>query len=226
MSQRHYAEFYTDIVGADSGDENENDDADNLDDDDLDEDEDDDNDGEEVTVESLQEKLAAAEEERERVHRRMRRADRAKSKADAELAALREGGQRELAEARDEVERLRAEVASLKGEDSVTTIREEFRDSALFEWHNPKLAFSLLDISDVDVEEGKVDPASLKDAVSKLAKEHPYLVKKSDPNGSDDEGDDEDKTPKRRSGTHTQPANKRDKRRSSIAAKYGIRGRI
>jgi len=45
------------------------------------------------------------------------------------------------------------------------------------EWHNPKRALGMLDLSDVKVENGKVDADKIKKKIEQLAKDEPYLVK-------------------------------------------------
>lgn len=219
-----------DIVGMDSGneeDEEDTEDVDENDDSDDDADGDGDDSDDEDTVESLREKLATAEEERDRYFRRMRRADRAKSRADNELKALRDGGSKELADARAEVESLKAKLASLDGTDTKVLIREEFRDFDSVKWHNPKLAFELLDLSEIDVEDGKVDAASLKDAVTKLAKDHPYLVKKSTKDDGDD-GDGSEDSVRQPSGARSLNSRKKKQqaRTSELKDRYKITGRI
>jgi len=229
MSQRLRITGLPDIFGADGGkNEDEDEDADEREDEDLDEDEDEDDEPEE-SVETLKEKLAKAEAERERAHRRMRRADRAKSKADNELATLRNGTQKDLADANAEIERLKAELAQKSGTDTTSIVREEFRDNTKVKWHNPKLAFELLDLDEVDVDDnGKVDAASLNDAIEKLAKDHPYLVKTDKAGDSEDEDEEEDKRPKPRSGSQPSGSRKsaRDKRNQEIASRYKISGRV
>lgn len=191
-----------DVVGADSGNENEEDVDEDLDDDadDADDDEDEDeSEDEPKTAKQLKADLAAANAAAARADRRMRRADRAKSKALNELTSLKTGGAKELADAQKKVQELEAALAAATGTDTTSAIREEFRDSDKYAWHNRKLAFSLLDISDVDVDEnGNVDAESLTDALDKLAKDHPYLIKTAKAaEPDDDDDDDEPKAPAR-----------------------------
>lgn len=223
MSQRHLTHTFADIFGRDPEDENENANEDNLDEDDLDEDDEDED--EEDTVESLKEQLATAKKEYDKVHRRMRRADQAKATAEKKLADITNADQNALAEAQAEIERLQGEIASLKGEDTRSLIREEFRDSELVKWHNPKLAFDLLDLEEIEVENGKVIADTLEDAIKALAKDHPYLVK-TESQSDEDEDDEEEDKPKRRSGNPHGSRKNRDKRSAALASKYGISGRI
>lgn len=220
MSQRRRAfrlsdgTIVYDVLGADSGDENEDEDEDDdLDEDESDEDEDEDesdDDGESSKDKkrrtraeleaALTEALAAAE----RATRRMKRADRAKSKTVNELNALKTGTAKDLADAQAKIADLEGQLASKSGTDTTSLIREEFRDSDLYDWHDRKVAFGLLDLSEVDVDDdGNVDADSLKDAIEALAKEKPYLIKtkaKAKDEDEDDEDEDDKDTKGRRSG--------------------------
>ena len=233
------ADLVDDIIGADASSEDENDggtedlngeSVDSDDDDSDDEDEDDDEDDDDPA--KLKSNLEAVTAERDKYFRRMRRADRAKSKAENELKILQEGGSKELADARAENEKLKAQIASMEGTDHTAIIREEFRDYQDVKWHNPRLAFELLDLNEVDVDDnGKVDAASLKDAVAQLTKEHPYLVKNESSKtgeGNDENDEDQDKERQTPSGTRSSGSRKSrsNVRRKQIADKYGIRGRI
>lgn len=235
------ADLVDDIIGADVSSEDDSDnDTEDLDgadgnddsDDDSDEDDDDDDSEDDDDPAKLKTKLEEAQAERDKYFRRMRRADRAKSKAENELKVLREGGSKELADARAEVEKLKAQLASMEGTDRTAIIREEFRDYHDVKWHNPRLAFELLDLDEVDVDDkGKVDAASLKDAVTQLAKDHPYLVKKDSPSGGEDNDEDnegQDRERRTPSGARSSGSRKSRStvRRKQIADKYGIRGRI
>lgn len=212
MSQRHRSfrlsdgTVVFDIIGSDSGNENDEDIDDEELDDDIDDDDDDELDGNDSStkakksVTQLEAELAEAIAKADRADRRMRRADRAKSKTVNELNALKNGGQKELAEAQEKIAELEARLSSMSGTDVASAIREEFRDIDTYDWENRKLAFSLLDLDEVDVDDnGAVDIASLKDAVEKLAKEHPYLVRKSQDKVAT-ENEDEDEQPAAKSG--------------------------
>lgn len=218
-----------DIIGADSGNEDEGDDDEDDDaDDDNDEDEsDEDEDEDEDDVEKLKADLAAAEKARAKADRRMRAADRAKIAAVNELNALKQGGKKELADAQEKITELQAKLDAAAGTDSTALIREEFRDLADFAWHDPKVAFSLLDLAEVHVENGKVDVDALKDAAEDLAKEKPFLVKKAEKPGDGDEDEDEsDRKPKPKSGQHQRRQNPNTKRQKALTDKFRMGGRI
>lgn len=211
MGQRRHAFTLSDgtviygIIGADSGDEEDDDDEDEdvEDEDDSDDDEDDDEAGSsgKKTRKQLEQELADAAEERDRAIRRMKSADKAKAKAERERDALKNGGTEALTTAQARVTELEAELAARSGTDKSSIVKEYFNDSDQFTWHERKVAFSLLDLDEVDVDEdtGKLDEASLTSAIKKLAKEHPYLVKPA-VSTTDDEDEEEDTKPKPTSG--------------------------
>lgn len=232
MGQRHRAVTLSDgtvvydVLGAEGG--NEEDDIDP----DLDDDEDEDLDGEEdedesgtddPTVDELKSALAEAEAKAERADRRMRRADRAKSKALNELNELKKGGGKELADAREEIARLQQEIAARSGSDDKSLIRDEFLANDKYTWANRKTAMQLLDLSEVDIIDGRVDPESLTDAMDKLANEHPYLVVKAPaPKREADvtEDEDEDVRPSGRQPRTGRRNNRNRTDRQALEKKY------
>lgn len=184
MRQRHAAirlsdgTLIYDVFGADSGDEQEEE----LDDSELDSDEDDESEDEDnsESVEELKAKLAAAQLAASRAERRMRNADRAKSKEVQKRQQIENAGKSELQLAQEELETLRQELAQKRIDENSIVMREAFRDLDGYEWHDRKLAFSELDLSEVEVDEkGNVDEDALKEAVEALAKNRPFLLKTS-----------------------------------------------
>ena len=208
------------IFGAEP-DEDENDDVDNdeedsnSDSDDPDSPSDDDEDNEEPeeeeTIESLKSKLEAAEEARRKAHRRMQRADRAKALANKRIAELENGDSaKELTAARQRITELEEQIANASGVDKTSLIREEFRDLTAGHWHNVKLAFSQLNLDDIEVDDdGNVNTEDLKDAISDLKKSHAYLLVS------------EQKTPSQRSGQHS-GRRKQKSTKEDLVRKYPI----
>lgn len=204
MRQRHRTirlsdgSIVLDVFGADSGDENEDIDDDDLDDDESDEGDDDDESNDDDSKDKAKKsrkqyetELAEAEAKADKEHRRMVRADRAKSKAVNELNALKTGSAKDLADALAKVTVLEAQLAASAGTDPTAIIREAFNDDETYSWNNRKLAYSLLDLDEIDIDDkGKMDAASFKDAVKQVATDHAYLVKVVPANNTDD-GDDE-----------------------------------
>ena len=192
-----------DILGADNDDDSDDEDEDDDDTDgDDDEDEDDDSDGddeddsdededEEETVESLKKKLADAEEERDRAIRRMKAADKTAIAANKKADQLRDSSQvaKDLSAAQAEITELKDKLAKASGQDKASIVREAFRDLTTHDWHDPKVAFQLLNLDEVDVDDsGKIDESSLKYAVKQLVKNHAYLVREKGNKGTSASG--------------------------------------
>lgn len=192
-----------DILGADNDDNSDDEDEDDDDTDgDDDEDEDDDSDGddeddseddedEEETVESLKKKLADTEEERDRAIRRMKAADKTAIAANKKADQLRDSSQvaKDLAAAQTKITELEDKLAKASGQDKASIVREAFRDLTTHDWHDPKVAFSLLNLDEVDVDDsGKIDESSLKYAVKQLVKNHAYLVREKGNKGTSASG--------------------------------------
>lgn len=192
-----------DILGADSDDDSNDDDEDDDDTEGDDEDdEDDDSDGddeddsdddedEEETVESLKKKLADTEEERDRAIRRMKAADKTAIAANKKADQLRDSSQvaKDLSAAQAEITELKDKLAKASGQDKASIVREAFRDLTTHDWHDPKVAFTLLNLDEVDVDDsGKIDESSLKYAVKQLVKNHAYLVREKDSKGTSASG--------------------------------------
>lgn len=192
-----------DILGADNDDDSDDededeDDTDGGDDDDEDDDSDgddeddsDDDEDEEETVESLKKKLADTEEERDRAIRRMKAADKTAIAANKKADQLRDSSQvaKDLSAAQAEITELKDKLAKASGQDKASIVREAFRDLTTHDWHDPKVAFSLLNLDEVDVDDsGKIDESSLKYAVKQLVKNHAYLVREKDSKGTSASG--------------------------------------
>lgn len=234
MSQRRSYVFAADgtvifdVLGADPDGETiedeDLDEGDGTDGEDEGEDEGEEDENSEETVESLKTALAEMTEKHDRVFRRMQRADRAKTLANQKLKDLESGdGAKLLAAANAKIAELETKLSSAGGQDKSSIVREEFRDTAGFSWHNPKLAFSLLELDEVDVDEktGKVDSASLKDAMKDLAKAHPYLVKTEEKKPENDD-EDTDKPEPTASGSRTAGKRRKTVDEKALARKYAV----
>lgn len=193
MSQRRRAitlpngEVIFDVIGADPGDEDEQDEDE---DESTDEDDEDEDESEEPTIESLQAQLAEETSKRERAERRMKAADKAKTKEverrqelEAQLAGktpkskTNEDGD---AEVDSEKEELKKQLADLQRKTQNQTVFDAFREASDVSWQNDRVAFGQLDLSEVVDDEGAIDSAALKDAIKDLKKGHAYLVKPAD----------------------------------------------
>lgn len=188
------------------GAEPDDDDADDQDD--LDDDEDDEDDesatgadkskakakDKEGDDDDLKDRVEDAEARAARYKKRMQAADRKNSELAARVAALEKGKgegdkdgepSKELTEAKQEVESLRAANSTLRVENS-------FLLNNKFSWHDPEdvLALVLKD-EDVEVDEdGNVE--GMEAALKRIAKKKPWLVKQADSTGDDDGDDDDD----------------------------------
>lgn len=218
-----------DDTDEDESDEDENDDESGSDEEDED---DSDGDDDEDSVEDLRSQLADAETARRKAHRRMQRADRAKALAEKQVKELKKSDDKKALAQRDaRIEELETQLAAAGGNDKTSTVREEFRDLTGFKWHNPRIAFSLLELDEVDVDEkGNVDSESLTDAVNDLAKSHPYLLvddSKGSGKGEDDDDDEDDAGDQRKpsSGFHSNGRRRKKKiDRKSMSSKYPVLG--
>lgn len=106
------------------------------------------------------------------------------------------------------------------------TIRTEFNDlladpKQKIKFIDPKAAFRLLDLDDVEVDEDG-DVEGLEDAIKDLAENSPYLLVKAKTKDDEDE-DDEDERPRRRAGQRTSSSrNTKKANRDALVKKYGI----
>lgn len=130
----------------------------------------------------------------------------------------------ELREARDKADKLSTTQQRL-------VLENAFLRCNVVDWVDSDDALSLVDLSDVDVDEdGTVDRRALRAALKDLAKRKPHLVKKPQVSDQDeDEDEDDDQEPRsRRSGA---PMNGRrkgsrgDTSRTELAKKFPVLGR-
>jgi len=107
----------------------------------------------------------------------------------------------------DEVKTLKQQLAERDVKIVAQTLRNEFLSSKEHAWQDPKDAFKLLDLSEVEIdEEGDIE--GLDEAIKALAKAKPYLLLKED---ADDDSDDEDEDDKPRTRKTGQPPRRKKK---------------
>lgn len=162
-------------------------------------------------------------EEYEKVLRRMQAADEAKGKAEKRIRELDDAEKSELEKAQrdlNEAQR-RAEAAEAAAHKALLSM--EILKFPGFVWHDPEVVLALVDMDSIEVaEDGKVK--GVKDALSKLAKEKPFLLK-GKPEGSGSE--DGKKTGGQQNGAsghnpqNTKPDDK-NARRGELAKKYRL----
>jgi hypothetical protein len=223
-----------DDVDDDDADDDDDDDSDDDDDDDDDDDEDDEDDKGKRKPSAerrrIRELIAESTKHRKRASERGRRI----AELEAEVAQLKKGSKAKGKDDEDDSDEDDSEAAKLKEENEKlqqrvvqSTLRTEFTDlttgpKALAEFKNPKAAFRLLDLDDVEIDEDG-DIIGLDEAIKALAKSEPYLLAdKAKQEDDDEDDDDEDKPRRRRTGT---PAggNKRKKgnpNREKLLSKY------
>lgn len=130
----------------------------------------------------------------------------------------------ELREAKQKADKLSAAQQRL-------VLENAFLRCNVVDWVDADDALSLVDLSDVDVDEdGTVDRRALRAALKDLAKRKPHLVKKPTVSDQDDDDeDDDDQEPRsRRSGAPMNGRRKgtrQDASREALAKKFPVLGR-
>lgn len=218
---------------ADDDDDTDDDDSDESDDDDDDADDDEDTDKGSKKPDARARRLQelAAEAKRHRLKARDYRKERDDALAEVEKLKNGKGKPKEKdttddADSDDKGDDAAAELKSKNAELEeklvAQQLRSEFNDlvtgsNAIAQFANPKTAFKLLDLDDVEIVDGDIE--GLEDAIKALAKSDPYLLAKDD----DDEDEDEVSDRRRRRSTG-QPTggrkSKADPNREALISKY------
>lgn len=116
-------------------------------------------------------------EEFEKLQERMKAADRAKAKAEAALKERERKEMGELERAQAEVKDLTVERDTLRTQLQQTRIENAFLSNNKYSWVDPSDALRLMDMDGVEInDDGKV--TGLAEAIEKLAKAKPHLLKK------------------------------------------------
>lgn len=153
-------------------------------------------------------------EEYEALERRMKAADKRATDAETKVKEYEDKDKDELTKATDKVTELENDVKGLS--EAVTTLRieNEFLASNKYTWHNPKRALSLVDLSEVTIDDdGKV--VGLDKALDALAKSDAYLLK----TGKDGEEEEiEGGKPNGSSGSPVGSGSSKDKKAADAAA--------
>lgn len=121
-------------------------------------------------------------EEHEKALERMRAADRAKSEAENKLKERERKDMGELEKAQADVKDLTAERDSLRNQLNDVRLENAFLSNNKHSWVDPQDALRLLDMEGVEIKDDKVH--GLAEAVDKLAKAKPHLLKKDDGDGN------------------------------------------
>lgn len=192
------------MLGEDDQDEDDDDDTSGDDDgDESDDDDDDEEDGDDKSKSKSKESRRIKELSDENARWRVKYRNRGKriTELETEVAELKKGKPASKKKDEDEDDasgaaedsELKTENEKLKEKLVTQSIRMEFNDlvtgsDALAKFKNPKTAFKLLDLSEVEIDEDG-DITGLDDAIKALAKSDPYLLDKGkDEDDEDDEG--------------------------------------
>lgn len=131
-------------------------------------------------------KIAALAEEKDRHVRRRQEAERERDEAKQRLAELEGKDKTDLEKAQSRVTELESENEALHDSLRTTRLENAFLTDNSYEWHNPRRALSLADLSEVEIDDdGKVH--GLKQALDALAKSDAYLLKSKKGDETEDE---------------------------------------
>lgn len=121
-------------------------------------------------------------EEFEQIKRQLQAADQNRAKAEAEAKALKdaqlsaeEKTKQDLKEAQDALAKREQDLRNAK-------IQNAFLTDNTYQWHDPKAALKLADLSAIKVEGDKVE--GLKEALKAVADAFPFMVKPKEENNS------------------------------------------
>lgn len=120
-------------------------------------------------------------EDYDKLQERMRAADRAKSEAENKLKERERKDMGELERAQAEVKDLTAARDALQTELNDVRLENAFLSNNKHTWVDPSDALRLMDMEGVEIKDGKV--TGLAEAVDKLAKAKPHLLKKDEGSG-------------------------------------------
>lgn len=188
-------------------------------------------------------KITALTEEKDRHYAKRKDAEQKAADLQRERDDLLKWKEEQENAKKSDLEKLQGNVDKLTKanetlQDTVNRLAVEnaFHTANTVQWHNPKRALASLDLSDVKVENGKVDVNAIKAKIEQLAKDEPYLVKNGEGEGGNSNsgsGSDSSKDKgKKVSKTGTPPGgNDNDAGKGndleSLAKKYpALRGRL
>ena len=118
-----------------------------------------------------------SEEEFQTILRRLEAADKAKGEMEKRLRAIDDKDKSELEKAKQELQELkdradRAEAAALQARLAAEILRFPG-----FVWHDPEAVLKMVDMEMISVDPDTDKVVGVKDAINKLAKDKPYLLK-------------------------------------------------
>lgn len=170
-----------------------------------------------------QKRIAALEEEKQRFYDQRDEARKELKDAKAEIAKLKKDGTPDEA-LKAEVETTTKANEKLTAENTRLRLENAFLTENGFDWVDPKAALRLADLDSVEIDEKTGKVVGLNSALTKLAKDSPYLLK---PKADDEDKDGKDKDGKpapRRTGQQprggTQKEADQAAREAKLRAKY------
>lgn len=163
----------------DGDDDDDSDDGDDDNTDDSGDGEDGDDDGDDGSDDD-DDKVTKAE--LESAQKRMKAADQRAAKAEKALKDIEDSKKDDLTKAQDRVKELESENGELKSTLQSERLNNAFLSANKHTWHKPSAALKLAQsegyLDDVIKDDGTVDEKALGSALTKLAKDNEYLIKK------------------------------------------------
>lgn len=164
-----------------------------------------------------QKRIAALEEEKQRFYDQREELKVQLKEKDKEIAKLKKDGTPDdaLKSANDELTKTNDKLAA---DNTRLRLENAFLTENGFDWVDPKAALRLADLDAVEIDEKTGKVVGLNSALTKLAKDSPYLLK---PKADDkDSKDDKDGKPApRRTGTPPRPGSQKDADQAARDAK-------
>jgi hypothetical protein len=161
-------------------------------------------------------------EEHERILARMQAADKAKGEFEKKLREIEDKDKSEVEKLKRDYEEALAKLKKAEQEALSAKLSNEILKFPGFVWHDPEAVLRLVDMDaiEVDAETGAVK--GVKDALTKLAKDKPYLLKgkQGDEKKKDNAGSNGPSGHNPGGGGDTVDKNKR---RTELSAKYKLR---
>lgn len=161
-------------------------------------------------------------QEYEALKSRMQAADKNRAAAEQKVKEFEDKDRSELERAQRDLKESKEISEKLEKQLAKSTIHNKFLASNKHTWHDPETALALLDMNEVTIEDdGSVK--GLEDAIEKLAKAKPFLLKEEDDKGKDGKGKDKkDKEGGRPSGSQppANGSNSRETDRDKLIKKY------
>lgn len=141
--------------------------------------------GDEPEVDKTQ---PVSREDFDKLFQRMQAADRRATAAETKVKEQDRAKMDDLTRTQSELDEAKTKLADAENALKVERLHNAFLASNTITWHNPRLAMKELDLEGVQKDDGTVDEASLKKAITALAKAQPYLVKNDDSEGGGKKG--------------------------------------